>query len=664
MLSVVPLATLRGIGGPDARIGVFQRSRRYSSRGNPKRSSKLDIPQSEYLAHLSGIVTPREVLPQASTGPLPRKFSAEGYLGVDAGEEPAKLPASKKSKKKSAKKSLLSRFDDVKLLKMETTDGTAKDAIRRIELAKKELFGHGAGRKHKATYEDAVVATKNVIAEQEKASEIRREKDDRKYDHQFAAPDVLSDHAKDDALVDDPKLRKQWKGHVQGLVKRLKRKVLVRPPASSTASPSSSSPEKSSPESSESAKKDSTSNSKAKEGRKKRVSKRKLEAQIVKATKGGKKRAQKPTFKVSELTFMEGSKEDKMHFALDTEEIAGDQAKVNIMARPKLLRKKLTVPKRQVSFEHLESEEYLESVKRADEKAMQNYIDSYDHDSFSRPPIATYTYSGTFKDKSGKSPMIVDSMGTWLSMKTRGIRFDGTDAVNWTVRDYLISQDVALDKFDFHQPPYVKPDLEAGHSLSVPVLDKFVLDFAIPVKLAATDANTPAEEAKINVKTRHTLHWESFAIELVLSDGTTYRPSTPSIDSQGYPSSFDEQIKQIQLQLPANRYLKSCWNCALSEYSPLSKPASFGGLACFRQWSGITNVRDKLELLRNWNKNLEKVQETHSCDAFKRRTKPRIIGYNPTVKNNLEGLKQRKADEGSSNPGSGASTESAGAKSL
>ena len=72
-----------------------------------------------------------------------------------------------------------------------------------------------------------------------------------------------------------------------------------------------------------------------------------------------------------------------------------------------------------------EREAYLEQLQEADNKATQAYLDNYDQDQLMRPPTPTYTYQGLLHDPIGTSPVTIDSMGTWLSLKARGIRFEG-----------------------------------------------------------------------------------------------------------------------------------------------------------------------------------------------------------------------------------------------
>lgn len=57
-------------------------------------------------------------------------------------------------------------------------------------------------------------------------------------------------------------------------------------------------------------------------------------------------------------------------------------------------------------------------------------------------------------------------------------------------------------------------------------------------------------------------------------------------ESSGTSSDWNDELFDIQLQMPIHLYIKACFNCALSEYSPFSRP-TFGGLACFRQTSDL-----------------------------------------------------------------------------
>jgi hypothetical protein len=673
MLTTAHMLAVRRVRSPQAtsQAGVSRRS--YTSRGNPKSRNSSQMNEVKYLAYMQGIVAPRDVLPEDASKPLPRKFNASGFLGVTAAEVTQQASNKVTPTKKKSKNELPLELKRAKTLEERYTDGSAEDAQRRYEIAKRDMFGHTAGAKVHSTHEEAQFATQQLINKQKLAKDSREDLGDLSVSRDSLVYDPWVDKSKDDELVDDPELQKRWKEKV----KSVKQKVSViksksKKPSSKLVSSSNNPKSKVS------------SSSKKKKSSKKSSSSSILHEELEKAFRKEElaARAQGRTLFQEEandgvastkepppLTYMEGSTEDLATFVDDQFTVSEDHPMMKRMngvddvgdilggesggsggsgsssriSRPRLHRKRAP---HIASMDDLDPDAYLASVQKQDDRAAKQYVDTYDHDTCSRPPTPTYQYAGIFKDEIGTSKAIVDSMGTWLSLKSRGIRFEGTDSLNWLVRDYLLSQEIADLKFKFHQPPTGKTDVETSHIGKIPVLDKFKLDFVIPVKYATAQANDQSimEEAKIHVTSQHNEQYDSLAIRLELPSGEIIHPDSPSIDVYGLPTSFDEQIKQIQQKLPAKSFLKTCWSCALSEYSPLTKSTSFGSLACFRQWPGIQKVRDKIELLRNWNKHLEKVQETHLCESFTRRTKPRIVGFNPVPMSNQAGIKVRKAE--------------------
>jgi len=68
------------------------------------------------------------------------------------------------------------------------------------------------------------------------------------------------------------------------------------------------------------------------------------------------------------------------------------------------------------------------------------------------------------------------------------------------------------------------------------------------------------------------VHPQHFHLTLILKEDSV-------IDSSVHPS-IHECLLEIQGKLPEFIRMESCWNCARSMYSPLSK-SEFGGLGCF-----------------------------------------------------------------------------------
>jgi hypothetical protein len=91
------------------------------------------------------------------------------------------------------------------------------------------------------------------------------------------------------------------------------------------------------------------------------------------------------------------------------------------------------------------------------------------------------------------------------------------------------------------------------------------------------------------------------------------------IASKGCSAWFEDEMLDIQKQLPQDTYMKGCINCAFSDYSPAGH-GLFGGLACFRDnKQGYLSVKTKQDLFCVWKTMTEYVQETYLCPEFARR---------------------------------------------
>ena len=91
------------------------------------------------------------------------------------------------------------------------------------------------------------------------------------------------------------------------------------------------------------------------------------------------------------------------------------------------------------------------------------------------------------------------------------------------------------------------------------------------------------------------------------------------LTSRGWSGWFEDELADLQKQMPEGEYLKACINCAFSDYSP-SGHGLFGGLACFRgNKAGYKAVTAKRVLFQIWGTMTGFVQETHLCPEFERR---------------------------------------------
>ena len=104
---------------------------------------------------------------------------------------------------------------------------------------------------------------------------------------------------------------------------------------------------------------------------------------------------------------------------------------------------------------------------------------------------------------------------------------------------------------------------------------------------------------------------EELKLRLKLGDRT--------LASKGTSGWFEDEMLDLQSQMPPDSYIKACINCAFSDYSPAGH-GLFGWLACFRDnKQAYLAVRSKSQLFRIWDTMTELVQETYLCPEFRRR---------------------------------------------
>lgn len=82
---------------------------------------------------------------------------------------------------------------------------------------------------------------------------------------------------------------------------------------------------------------------------------------------------------------------------------------------------------------------------------------------------------------------------------------------------------------------------------------------------------------------------------------------------------FEDELLDIQKQLPAGVHMKACINCLYSDYSPAGH-GSFGGMMCFRNLKAdYLKVKSKAEFWPVLHRCDRIVQETYLCPEFERR---------------------------------------------
>lgn len=206
------------------------------------------------------------------------------------------------------------------------------------------------------------------------------------------------------------------------------------------------------------------------------------------------------------------------------------------------------------------------------------------------------TWITRYRDRGGQEVTTIVKEGRSLLMVVRGVEFRGDD-------------------FDSFEPANVTDPKLSGFRLSNGILCSCVLevDFPVPIRSSDGDINglltmtldkgDPTWDGKIDR--------QELRLKLKLGE--------EMFVSRRKSGWFEDELLDIQKQLPSQEYMKACINCAFSDYSPYGHGLS-GDLACFRDnKQAYLLVSSKNGLFAIWNTMTEFVQETYLCGEFRRR---------------------------------------------
>lgn len=206
-------------------------------------------------------------------------------------------------------------------------------------------------------------------------------------------------------------------------------------------------------------------------------------------------------------------------------------------------------------------------------------------------------YPTIYRDKAGEATTTIHNDGRILSMVVRGVEFRGTDF------DSLMPADGTdpslLPQFRIHQG----------------CLCSCAIQTSIPIPIASgqgIQSGVVSLHLELGEPTsRGLLDAETLMLTLSIGDEV--------VRSGGESGWFEDELLDIQKQMPNGKFIKCCFNCAFSDYSPYGH-GLFGALACFREnRNAYLAVKAKDDLFRIWNSMTEFVQETYLCPEFQRR---------------------------------------------
>lgn len=205
-----------------------------------------------------------------------------------------------------------------------------------------------------------------------------------------------------------------------------------------------------------------------------------------------------------------------------------------------------------------------------------------------------WTYPARFQDKHGEETTTIQSDGKSLRMVVRGIAFVGHSFD--TLDPECGPQAARLAFFELDQDWLSDCVIESR--MEIQVMDGGqckVAELCCSIEIGSEKPGLGGVEVRVEL----------------LHDGISYF-------SSGRSGWFENELLEIQRQLPVGAYMKTCINCAYSDYSP-SGHQVFGDMMCFRnKKEQYLNVKGKTDF---WalGKPEEDVQETYVCPEFERR---------------------------------------------
>jgi hypothetical protein len=206
-------------------------------------------------------------------------------------------------------------------------------------------------------------------------------------------------------------------------------------------------------------------------------------------------------------------------------------------------------------------------------------------------------YSAIYRDKNGEEITTMHNDGKLLNMVVRGVTFSGDD-------------------FDFLQPTLAldNPEL-SSFTLCAGYLCNCEIECDMPMPVVRGDRTIPGNlhvHLKLGApRPNGTVDNETLQLHLDF-EGQSYL----SCGRHGY---FEDELLEIQRLVPESIYLKCCFNCAYSDYSPAGS-GLFGDMLCFRDNKQVyLQIQSKTDLFHIWDTMSGLVQETYLCPEFERR---------------------------------------------
>jgi hypothetical protein len=208
------------------------------------------------------------------------------------------------------------------------------------------------------------------------------------------------------------------------------------------------------------------------------------------------------------------------------------------------------------------------------------------------------TYPAKYIDDFGEEIIQIYNNGKELTVEIRGIIFCGSDFD--ILKPIRSPSPELLNKFTLY----------LGKELCN---CKIMCDIPINLRLGSVEISSTLTMSLVLGKPRppRGIDKEELILELNYND--------KKLVSLGKTGWFEDELLNLQEQLPADAYLLCCFNCAFSDYHPVGH-GLFGCMMCFRdnkeQYLAVDTKSDFLDIADTMT---EFVQETYLCPEFRKR---------------------------------------------
>lgn len=213
------------------------------------------------------------------------------------------------------------------------------------------------------------------------------------------------------------------------------------------------------------------------------------------------------------------------------------------------------------------------------------------------------TYPAKYSDEFGVEITTIENDGKLLRMILRGVEFESSMLDDWEA----VTKIPTAAFFSLHRSELCACELD----LEMPVQifqnnDTLLGKLRVQLELGKPSANGGLDK-------------EELQLELTSADR--------SFKSCGKHGWFEDELLEIHQLLPPATYLKSCFNCAFSDYSPAGF-GLFGCMACIRNTKqeyrlppvGFSpTITSKADYFQLQDRMTEQVQETYLCPEFEQR---------------------------------------------